>query len=158
MFFRHSAVLWKFENLPAGQHVSPTLRHVNPNYDDSDQEFLALFEFTNTEADGTVFGFVEVGGDGVFIPTLPASDGETGGVPDPFVGVGPHTGVVPLLPGFDDGGGGGGPGFLPIRTFSFVGPLTRVQLVVGDGAQPNQCSGKFVLISNGPIALRPEAP
>ena len=154
MFFRHRTVLWEFADLAAGQHVSPTFAHSNPNFDDSDQEFLGLFSFTNSEADGTVWGFIEVGSDGIFIPTLPASDGETAGVPDPFVGTGPHSGVVPVLPGFDDGGGGGGPGFLPIRTFSFAPPHIRVQLIVGDGAQPNLASGKLILISNGPVALR----
>ncbi len=157
MFFRHTAVLWEFVDLLAGSHSSPLLRHVNPGFDDRTQEIVCLLELANSEADGTVICHLEMGAEGIFIPTEPASPGEDmNGDPLPYVGPGPHFGAIPLFPNTGDGGDGPPGGGL--FTFTFALPLIRVQLQVGDGALPNKASGRLILVSNGPVALRPEAP
>lgn len=162
MFFRHTTELWKFEGLTAGSHASPLMRHVNPNFDDRTQEIVCLLELSNSQADGTVSCHLQMGAEGIFIPTEPASPGEDmNGDPLPFTGLGPFQGGIPLLPFGDDpggGGGGGGPDGPIGLTFSLVPPLIRVRAEVTDGVQANSASGRLVLISNGPIALRPENP
>lgn len=158
MFFRHTAVLWKFEGLGAGQTASPLMRHVNPNFDDRQQEFVCLFELSNSQADGALTCWLELGAEGIFIPTEKASPGDdVNGDPLPFTGLGPFQGGIPLWPDGDDGGPEGPDGPIGL-TFSLVPPLIRVKVDVIDGVQANTASGRLVLISNGPIALRPENP
>lgn len=154
MFFRHAALLWEFDSLAAGQTASAVLRHVNPNFDDRNQEFICLFELSNSQPDGGVTCWLELGAEGIWLPTSKASPGtDEGGDPLPFTGLGPFHGGLPLVPiGDDPNDGPGGP------AFSLVPPLIRAGVDVIDGIAANTASGRLVLLSNGPIALRPENP
>ena len=152
MYFRHASTIWTFADVPAGALRSPVFQHVNPLYDDSDQEFVLLFELSNSEkATGGCYAAVQVGAEDLWLPSAVASDGfdETDGHPIPFTGEGPHKGALLLLPGAHSA-----PEQLPLRTFSLVPPLMQLIVFVDGGSNNNLTSGRFVLLSNGPIALR----